>query len=126
MATILLVGEDDLLQQTRAAVLRTTGADTICSNADLALAVQADRECDLVVLCHSLPEPRCSALAEAIHARWPRTQILLLTPARAWESANPHQAIDAITSADPKRLIVRSAELLGNLSLGRHRASRTA
>jgi DNA-binding response OmpR family regulator len=114
MPTVLLVGEDDLLQQTRAAVLRTTGADTVCSNPDLALAVQADRQCDLVVLCHSLPEPRCTALAEAIHARWPRTAILLVTPVRAWESADARQAIDAITSADPERLIVRSVELLGS------------
>ena len=32
VSTVLLIGEDDLLLQTRAAVLRTTGARTVCSN----------------------------------------------------------------------------------------------
>jgi len=38
MSTVLLIGEDEVLLQTRAAVLRTTGAKTICSNAISALA----------------------------------------------------------------------------------------
>ena len=112
MSTVMLVGEDDLLLQTRAAVLRTTGAKTVCSNAVSALDLQEVHECDLVVLCHTLPEMLCTGLAETIHARWPRTAILLVTPTRGWESPNLDQAINAITSADPQRLIVRTVELL--------------
>ena len=75
MSTVLLIGEDDVLLKTRAAVLRTTGAKTICSNAISALATQSDQLCDLVILCHTLPELACAGLAETIHARWPRTAI---------------------------------------------------
>lgn len=112
MSTVLLIGEDDLLLQTRAAVLRTTGAKTICSNPISALTIQADQKCDLVILCHTLPELLCAGLAETIHARWPRTAILMVTPTRAWESPNSDEAINAITSADPQRLIARTIELL--------------
>lgn len=112
MSTVLLVGEDDLLLQTRAALLRSTGAVTVCSNAISALAVQAERQCDLVVLCHSLPEPLCISLADAVQTRWPKTSILLVTPNRGWESPSADRAINAITSADPERLILRVAELL--------------
>lgn len=112
MSTVLLIGEDELLLQTRAAVLRTTGARTVCSNANSALGIQADQLCDLVILCHTLPELLCAGLAEAIHARWPRTAILLVTPTRAWESPYSDGAISAITSSEPQRLIVRAIELL--------------
>jgi hypothetical protein len=112
MSTVLLVGEDDLLLQTRAAVLRTTGAATVCSDACSALAAQADHHCDLVVLCHSLPEPLCVTLAAEMHSQWPSTPILLVTPARTWESGGADEAINAVTSADPERLILRTSELL--------------
>jgi CheY-like chemotaxis protein len=112
MSTVLLVGEDELLQQTRAAVLRTTGAETICANAASALAVLADRVCDLVVLCHSLPERLASALAQAIRSRWPGTPVLRVTSKRLWELPESDTAINSVTSADPERLISRTAELL--------------
>lgn len=113
MSTVLLVGEDDLLQQTRAAVLRTIGADIICSDPGSALLVQADRECELIVLCHTLPEPLSADLADTIHSRWPRTRILQVTKSRIWEAAESIPAVDAISSADPERLIQRAIELLG-------------
>jgi DNA-binding NarL/FixJ family response regulator len=92
MATVLLVGEDELLQQTRAAVLRRTGAGAVCCSASSAPAMQQDRECDVVVLCHSLPESLSTSLAETIHARWPRTRILLVTSARLWRRPTPMQS----------------------------------
>lgn len=85
MLTVLLVGENELLQQTRAAALRMMGADVICSSPDSALVVQEDRNCDLVVLCHSLREPFSASLAETIRSRWPNTRILQVTSSRIWE-----------------------------------------
>lgn len=112
MSTVLLVGEDELLLQTRAAVLRTTGAETLCCRPDSALTAQQDRECEVVILCHSLAEDISSALAESFHVRWPKTRILLMTATRMWEQADSDAAVDAISSADPERLIQRTAELL--------------
>jgi DNA-binding NarL/FixJ family response regulator len=113
MFTVLLVGEDELLQQTRAAVLRTIGADIICSSPDSALVVQEDQNCDLVVLCHSLREPLSASLAETIRSRWPSTRILQVTSSRIWEAAEAVPAVDAISTAEPERLIMRAVELLG-------------
>jgi len=101
-----------MLLHTRAAVLRTTGVETLCCRPDAALTVQADRECDVVVLCHSLHKERCTALAEAVHAAWPETRILLVTTDRAWGQADVEPAVDAVTPSDPDRLIVRTKQLL--------------
>ncbi len=113
MSTVMLVGEDELLQQTRAAVLRTIGVDVVCSGARTAIDIQQDRECDLVVLCHSLHEPLSATLAEAIRSRWPKTRILLVTSSRIWEAAEVIPAVDAISSADPESLILHAVGLLG-------------
>lgn len=79
---------------------------------NLCFGTQSDQLCDLVILCHTLPEMVCTGLAETIRARWPRTAILLVTPTRAWESPYSAETINAITSVDPQRLIVRTVELL--------------
>ena len=71
MPTILLVGKNDLLLKTRAAVLRTTGAATFCSKAASALAVQQLQRCDLIVLCHTVPEADRVSLASAFRRLWP-------------------------------------------------------
>jgi DNA-binding NarL/FixJ family response regulator len=112
MSTVLLIGEDDLLQQTRAAVLRTTGATTVCCNAVSAMAVQADRQCDLVVLCHSLSETLSAALTETIHSRWPSTPILRVAAVCAWGAVDTDTTFNAIASADPEHLVGRTVELL--------------
>jgi hypothetical protein len=113
MSTILLVGEDKLLLQTRAAVLHTTGAETICCHPTSALATQAAQNCDLVMLCHSLPVPLRSELAEAIHARWPSVRLLQLVRTLAWEQPDPIDGVVAVSTADPVRLLDRTIELLG-------------
>jgi|SRR5580704_3282947 DNA-binding NarL/FixJ family response regulator len=112
MSTVLLVGEDELLQQTRAAVLRRTGAGAVCSSASSALAVQQDSQCDVVILCHSLPESLSATLASTIHSRWPQTRILQLTSARLWETTVAETGADAISSSDPEQLILHTADLL--------------
>jgi DNA-binding response OmpR family regulator len=114
MSAILLVGEDELLQQTRAAVLRTTGAETISVPASRALEIQEERQCDVVILCHSLTPGLCATLAGTIRLRWPNTRVLLVSSTSVWEHADAHGAVDAVTSADPERLVLRTVELLGH------------
>jgi hypothetical protein len=113
MFTILLVGEDELLLQTRAAVVRTTGVETVCCHPTSALATQAEQNCDMVMLCHSLADPLRSELAEAIHSRWPSVRLLQLVRTLAWEQPDPLDGVVAVSTADPVRLIDRTIELLG-------------
>jgi hypothetical protein len=113
MSSVLLVGEDELLLQARSAVVRTTGAETFCCGAYAALAIQQQRECDVVILCHTLQPDFSAALAEAIHTRWPKTRVLQVSPTRIWEHSDSPGAVDAVSSADPERLLGRMVELLG-------------
>jgi len=113
MRTILLVGEDELLLQTRAAVLHTVGAETITCRAAGALSLLQQRRFQLIVLCHSIASDVCEALTEAIAARWPAARILMVSPIRLCDQESALPGIDAISSADPERLVGRTVELLG-------------
>jgi hypothetical protein len=121
MHTILLVGADDVLLTTRAAILSRTGSAVICSNAATALAIQAEQKCELVVLCHSLAPEVCSSLTESIRKCWPATRILLVVSNREWGFAEARAAVDGTSSPEPERLIGQTAELLrgaGRLDAG--------
>jgi DNA-binding response OmpR family regulator len=109
MATVLLVGEDEILLNTRAAVVRTTGATTVCSLTSSALTVLAEQSCDLVILCHSVPDYVCITLADIIRRQWPGTRILRLAAGSAWEEDVPI----AVCPADPESLVQCTVELLG-------------
>ena len=109
MHTILLIGTDEMLLKTRAAILSKTNSAVVTSNAASALAIQEDRQCELVVLCHSLSPEICASLAEVIRLRWPTTRILQVVADR-WNSASP--VVDGTTSPEPDRLIGRTIELL--------------
>src|SRR5258707_4555603 len=103
MSTVLLVGQDEMLQYTRAALLRTLGAETICCDGSEALHVQQNCQCDLVILCHSLPGQLSASLAETIHASWPRTRIMRIA-AREWELVGNASPADLVSSGDPASL----------------------
>ncbi len=124
MAAILVVGDDELLIETRAAVLRTIGAETVCCRTSCALTIQENRQFDMVILCHSLPMQVCVALANATHARSPQTRVLLLSPTAAWEPADFKAPLDAVSSADPERLLQRTVELLGRRGPRRAKTAR--
>jgi DNA-binding response OmpR family regulator len=113
MPTVLLIGEDELIQDTRAAVVRTTGAHTLCCNASSALATLAEWKCDLVILCHSVPTPRRTQLADDIRFRWPATPLLFVSSTRTLEQRGDLSGTEAVSSADPEHLVLRTVELLG-------------
>ncbi len=112
MATVLLVGEDDILLYTRAAVLRRTGADVATCDPRMALETQADCRCELVVLCHSVSEARSASLATAIRRNWPETSILQVTADQKAGGLPLNNAVDARCSWEPERLIRTTTELL--------------
>jgi DNA-binding response OmpR family regulator len=112
MATVLLVGEDEFLLDTRAAVIRTTGAETLCCSSNSALEIQQRRPCDVVILCHSLPVEIRNALPSFIHSHWPETRILMLSSNGARDFPGNVECVDIVNSADPERLVLRTIELL--------------
>lgn len=114
MAAILSLGEDAFLLETRAAVLRRTGAEVVSANLASALPYLETRCFDIVVLCHSVPVHLCRTLGEIIQQNWPATRLLRLSTARAWEEAEP-AGID-ISSPQPEQLLEHTVILLGRRS----------
>jgi len=112
MPTVLLVGDDEFLLETRAAVVRTTGANTLCCSSKSALEIQQHQPCDVVILCHSLPAELRSALCSLIHDRWPDTRLLVLSSIRGESVHDGVEFADAVNSADPEELVSRTIELL--------------
>lgn len=112
MSTVLLVGEDEFLLHTRADVIRTTGAETLCCSGGSAFEIQRRRVCDVVILCHSLSAEMCNALCSLIHCGWPDTRILVLSSLPAKTVPDNVEFADAINSADPEGLVKRTLELI--------------
>ncbi len=121
--TVLLVGEDEQLQNIRAALLRTIGAKTACCTGSADMAVRECQHCELVVLCHSLSEERRSALTEKVRTQWPETRVLLVTPTKELERSGSDPGVATVSSMDPYALIRCSVELLGRELLGQGRPS---
>jgi DNA-binding response OmpR family regulator len=117
MPTILLVGADEMLLKTRAAVLSRTDSEVVTTDAQSALAIQEARKCELVVLCHSMDPEICAKLAELIRARWPHTRILQVISDRVWGGGQASAAVDAITFPDPDVLLGKTTELLQRVRL---------
>jgi DNA-binding NarL/FixJ family response regulator len=112
MATILLIGEDEMLLYTRAAVLRKTGAEVVSCDSRTALEAQSDCRCELVVLCHSVSENRSESLAKAIKGSCPDTRILQLTAEQKARGVPASAAVDARCSWEPDQLTRAAVELL--------------
>lgn len=113
MPSVLLVGEDEHLQEIRAALLRTIGVKIVCCSAATAIHIQERQRCELVVLCYSLSEESKYALAKSIRTRWPATRVLSVTSARTSEQFGSDAGMDEVSSMNPQALIRRTEELLG-------------
>lgn len=112
MSTILLVGSDQGLLRTRAALLQKTGCNTVCADPGHAVRVQEQYRCEIVVLCHTLADSVALALIRVIRERWAQTRILQILPHRDWGTRSAPGLADAACYADPERLIMRTTELL--------------
>lgn len=111
MPAILLIGEDDFLLETRAAVLRETGAETVRSTVGDALPQLQARRFNVVILCHSIPEHLSETLAVLIRQNWPATEILQISATRDYEECTGDGV--TVSSATPERLIATVVSLLG-------------
>ncbi|HEX3969331.1 MAG TPA: hypothetical protein VHW70_15290 [Edaphobacter sp.] len=112
MAKILLAGHDLRLLETRAAVLKKTGAAVAYYAGPNVLEVVRSQAPDLVVLCHSLGRVEAENLAGNIHACCPRAKILLVVSQGSEEKSASDRWFDAKILPEPLRLIRRAAELL--------------
>ncbi|HEV2645088.1 MAG TPA: response regulator [Acidobacteriaceae bacterium] len=112
MPVILLIGDDQTLQQTRAAVLRTIGAETVLADTRSAMAAQSQRLFDLLLLCHSVPEEVAAGIVRAFRSHTAFTPILRIAHLSTWDSSE-EDGFESVTSGEPARLLKRTAELLG-------------
>ena len=121
MSTILLIGEDEFLLETRAAVIRSIGAEMICTDVPSALEVMGRKLFGLAILCHSIPDHVRKTLTAIIRQSWPATRILLVSPSGNWDDA----AADGIEVCppNPELLIERTVELLGRRKAASVRSS---
>jgi CheY-like chemotaxis protein len=109
---ILLVGQDHRLLDTRAAVLRQTGANVTISGGAEARKVVLSENPDLVVLCHSLPVEDAESVADETRKCCPGAKVLLVLPAADPDRPYQDSKFDGITAAEPVRLVGRAKELL--------------
>ena len=111
MDSILLVGEDPRLLETRAAVLARTGAAIIsCNKAEFPRCADA-RPFRLVVLCHSLAPETKQSLPTEIHRRWPGVCVVQVATLR--ESYDDLSTpADAVTPSNPAELLNTVSRLL--------------
>jgi CheY-like chemotaxis protein len=116
MQKILLAGDDLRLLETRAAVLSRTGASVVCWSADEALARISRGKFDLVVLCHTIPDAEARMLSHEIRRLWPQTRIVQVVSGVEGEKVYEGVEVDAMSAADPGRLIRCTTELLDEMA----------
>jgi hypothetical protein len=114
MAQIVLIGHDEDLLVTRAAVLRKTGSSVTYFNAREADALFKDHAFDIVVLCHTLGDIEVAELIGKVHRLWPRAKILKVVVGFGLEYSMKDG--DVSSCADPGRLILKTKQLLEDFS----------
>ena len=74
---ILLVGNDDRLQETRALILNQRWSTFLARPNDATRSLEAERP-DLLILCHTLCRDEAQAVVRACRDKFPETRILAL------------------------------------------------
>lgn len=112
MCSILLVGYDLWLLQTRALILRETEAAVYTCRPDQLEEATRGREIELLILCHSLSDATRRWVSAEAHRRWPQVRILQVVK-NLYSSDKPDlYADDVVASCDPGILIQRARRLL--------------
>lgn len=112
MSKILLAGNDLRLLATRAALMAQTHAGVLCCPAQDAARLVQKRKPDLAVLCHSLTDAQVVETTEAAHRYSPETRILMVVSNASRERSYRGARFDAMTTAEPARLLSCAADLL--------------
>jgi DNA-binding response OmpR family regulator len=112
MRTILTISQDELLLETRAAVLRQTKAEVVAATASEAKKILKSRQFDLVVLCHSLSVEETLEIASLAHQQTIAVPVLTVVPNADPVSEWRFIAPDSTASCDPGLLVEKVAGLL--------------
>jgi DNA-binding response OmpR family regulator len=112
LQAILLVGEDMQLLDTRAAVLRNTGAEVECLRSAQVPESAGLQAFDLIILCHTLGEPEARTIADAAERLNHPPFILLLNSLSGPRQERSGIRFDAIAEAAPEVLVRTANELL--------------
>jgi DNA-binding response OmpR family regulator len=112
MSKVLLLGNDLHLLETRAAVLRKTGASVVCCDAEDAVGMLALDTFDLVVFCHTIFDDDAQRLSHEIHRQWPQVKILQVISDVMREKFYKGVELNATSVAEPGELLRRTTELL--------------
>jgi response regulator RpfG family c-di-GMP phosphodiesterase len=115
MPKILLAGQDVRLLETRAAVLRKTGAEVVYCTASHALKVVVSEMPDLLVLCHSMLHEEAEAIADGVHLCCPMTRVLLVISQLIADRPYRNAKFDATCLPEPSHLITCATEFLQGL-----------
>jgi DNA-binding response OmpR family regulator len=111
MPKIVLAGQDVRLLETRAEVLKETGAEVVYCIGSQALKVVESERPDLLVLCHSLLNEEAEMIADRVHVCCSKTRVLLVV-SQVIDRPYEGEKFDATSLADPTRLVARANELL--------------
>ena len=112
MRTILLVGEDALLLESRALLLRSTGAETITASTYQFARESTAEEVDLVVLCHTIPAALRAEMSEDARRRWPDIPVVQVLKNEFETEPTLRYADEIVLSAEPGKLVRCTSELL--------------
>jgi len=99
MKRILLIGENEDLLRSRAALLAKYHANIVMSTPTDLVSAVGDRPFDVVVLCHSLTGTTAESVAIGARKRWQNTRILQLVRYDFEKSESLHHA-DAVASSE--------------------------
>ena len=111
MRTILLIGDDEFLLQSRAAVLRRLKAKTVTTRAENLESFVSDSY-DLVVLCHTIEREHRSSVRNRVRRLWPRTRVLQVVEYAPHVSDALDYGDGIVASLDPGSLIATASRLL--------------
>jgi CheY-like chemotaxis protein len=113
--SVLSLGLDPVLLQTRSEVLRAAGYLVhTATSTDAAIQMLVSGDLDLVVICHSLPARERSRVIAAIKAAKPSAKVLVV---RTNGEATKGEADASVHSLDgPESLLARVASLIRALN----------
>jgi hypothetical protein len=114
---ILCIGEDEQLLETRALLLRSTGAEVWCSTSGQILKFVEQKTFgqkvfDLIVLCHTVKKDVAFQITESAHHNLPPSRVLQLEPISAESKDRTGVAFDAVVVVEPASLLRAATQLL--------------
>jgi DNA-binding response OmpR family regulator len=111
MCSILLVGHDLWLLQTRALILRQTEAEVYTSAPNEFEQTTCNR-IDLLILCHTLNDATRHSVSAEARRRWPQVRVLQVSKYYYSSETLELYADDVVPSCNPRVLVDHARRLM--------------